>query len=333
MQQKCDDFVRQFQVHSKPKVLLDVRGNEETTLGTLPGAVKIPLPELEVRIAEIAKGSSVFVYCASGGRAAQAAAKLSSHGFEVVFHANQGGYKELKSLWNPPATSLHFEQLFDEATSTFTYIIADKETRDAAIVDSVREHAESYASTVEERGYRLKYLIETHIHADHITANAWLRAKFPEATIALHGDAGVTGSILPLKEGSRLSVGKIEILVLATPGHTKESLSFLVNNEKLLTGDTLFIDSCGRTDFQAGDTRAMYESLKKLTKLGPDTLVYPAHDYKGRRVSSIAEQLTTNKLLSLSWEAFESELQSWNLPPPKRLQESVTANLKCGEVC
>ena len=128
----------------------------------------------------------------------------------------------------------------------------------------------------------------------------------------------------------KLFLGSIEIQALASPGHTRESMCFLVDGNRLLTGDTLLIGSCGRTDFQAGDTRQMFESLQKMSHLPNETLVYPAHDYNGRRVSSIAEQKISNKLLKMNFNELKAEIESWNLQPPKRIAESVPANLHCG---
>lgn len=223
-----------------------------------------------------------------------------------------------------------FEQYIDNETSTYTFLIADAKTREAALVDSVRENAASYKKRIEELGLKLTYLLETHVHADHVTANGILQDVFPQAQVGLSSKANVKFPHIPLSDDSVLKVGEIEIRTLFTPGHTSESISFLVDGNRLLTGDTLFINSCGRTDFQAGDSKLMYQSLKRLASLPPETLVYPGHDYNKRWVSSIAEQLQTNKLLSLSEEEFVAELESWNLPPPRKIKESVPANLLNG---
>lgn len=228
--------------------------------------------------------------------------------------------------------NLHFEQLFDEATSTFTYLVADTETREAALIDTVREHTNRYISLIKAHQLNLKYLIETHIHADHITANSSLKQEFPNAEIAIQEKSGVLCPHLGLSDGQKLFLGNIEIQAIATPGHTQESMCFLVDGNRLLTGDTLLIGACGRTDFQGGNTRQMFESLKKISRMANDILVYPAHDYNSRRISSLSEQKATNKLLNLGFEEFKAEIDSWNLPPPKRIAESVPANLQCG-VC
>lgn len=223
-----------------------------------------------------------------------------------------------------------FEQYIDAETSTYTFLIADPKTREAALVDSVRENVEVYKKRIRELNLNLRYLLETHVHADHITGNAFLQEAFPQAQVGLSEKANVKFPHISLKDGSVLKVGDIEIQTLFTPGHTSESISFLVDGNRLLTGDTMFIGSCGRTDFQAGDSKLMYQSLKRLASFPRETLVYPGHDYNKRWVSSIAEQLETNKLLSMTEAEFVAELESWKLPPPRKIKESVPANLLNG---
>jgi glyoxylase-like metal-dependent hydrolase (beta-lactamase superfamily II) len=222
-----------------------------------------------------------------------------------------------------------FEQLFDPETSTYTFLVGDRQTREVALIDTVKEQADLYIQKIESQRLHLKYLLETHVHADHITANGILLKRFPEAKIAL-AHTGVKCEHLFINEQTVLKVGEISIQTFLTPGHTNDSATFLIDGNRLLTGDTLFIDSCGRTDFQAGSSVEMYKSLKKLVQLPPDTLVYPGHDYNGRFVTTIAEQLKTNKLLQMSEAEFCNELASWKLPPPRKIKESVPANLLCG---
>ena len=226
-------------------------------------------------------------------------------------------------------SKLIFEQFFDPDTSTYTYLVGDNASKEAALIDTVKEHADLYFAKLDSLGLKLVYLLETHVHADHGTANSLLANRFPNAKIAV-AHSGVKCEHTPLTDGMLLRVGNIEIKTLFTPGHTSDSVTFLVDGHRLLTGDTLFINSCGRTDFQAGSAVDMYQSLKKLAALPADTLVYPGHDYNSRFVSSIREQLETNKLLKLNEAEFCSELASWKLPPPKRIKESVPANLMCG---
>lgn len=228
--------------------------------------------------------------------------------------------------------TLIFKQLREDETGTYTYIVGDAQTKEIAIIDSVRDHFERYRLMIQQEGWKLRYLLETHVHADHITAAGPLQDLFPEAQIGVYQGAGLKSPFLPLQDGTLITVGSIEIKVLHTPGHTTDDLSFLIDGNRLLTGDTMLINSCGRTDFQAGDSGKMHESLNRLARLAPDTLVYPGHDYQGRFVSSIQEQLTNNKLLSLNRDEFATELGSWNLAPPKRIKESVPGNLKAGRL-
>jgi glyoxylase-like metal-dependent hydrolase (beta-lactamase superfamily II) len=223
-----------------------------------------------------------------------------------------------------------FEQYLDEETSTYTFLIADPKTKEAALVDSVRENVALYKKRIQELGLNLRYLLETHVHADHVTGNALLQDVFPKAQVGLSEKANVKFPHIALADGSVLKVGDIEIKTFFTPGHTSESITFLVDGNRLLTGDTMFIGSCGRTDFQAGDSKAMYQSLKRLAALPAETLVYPGHDYNKRWVSSIGEQLVSNKLLTMSEAEFIAELDSWKLPPPRKIKESVPANLLNG---
>jgi sulfur dioxygenase len=228
--------------------------------------------------------------------------------------------------------ALIFEQFFDEDSFTFSYLLADSLSKECALVDTVRSHIEKYCHDLHSRGLTLKYLLETHIHADHVTATGGLKKLFPQALIAMHKDAGLVQDFLPLQDNTTLHLGSISVEVIFSPGHTDHSLSFYVNKDRILSGDTLLIDSCGRTDFQGGSSRAMYDTLQNLSKFDPGTLVYPGHDYKGRRVSNISEQLNTNPLLKLSLESFVVELESWKLPHPKHIAVAVPANLNCGLV-
>lgn len=225
---------------------------------------------------------------------------------------------------------LIFKQLICPDTSTYTYFFGDPVTKEVAIVDSVREHFKTYQKLIDDHGWTLRYMMETHVHADHVTANSRLAESYPQARIALYAKAPVTCSFLPLHDGDTLKVGSIPVVILHTPGHTSDDLCFLVDGNRLLTGDTLLINSCGRTDFQAGDAVTMHKSLQRILALPQETLIYPGHDYNSRFVTSLAEQMANNPLLKLDQEAFVTELANWKLPPPRRIRESVPANLTCG---
>jgi sulfur dioxygenase len=226
--------------------------------------------------------------------------------------------------------SLIFRQLQDAETSTYTYIVGDENTREVAIIDSVKEQFPEYKKLIQQEKWNVRYLLETHVHADHITANGLLMESFPNAKVAVFSGAKISCPFIPLDEGSRLQVGAVTILTLHTPGHTSDDLSFLVDGNRLLCGDTIIINSCGRTDFQAGSSDLMFESLQRIKNLDDNILIYPGHDYNNRFVTTVAEQQKCNRLMSLTKAELNAELASWNLPPPRKIQESVPANLMCG---
>lgn len=225
--------------------------------------------------------------------------------------------------------SLLFKQLKDEISSTYTYIVGDKNTREIAIIDSVAENISTYIDFINSHNFILKYIMETHVHADHITALNQLKKQYPNAEAVVSKQAQVKYVARKVAENDELSLGGVTIQVFETTGHTNDSISFLVAGNRLCTGDCLFIGSCGRTDFQQGSNKEMFQSLTKISQLPNDTLIYPGHDYNNRFVSNLQEELLQNKMLKLlsNYEGFCAELDSWKLPPPKKIQESVPANL------
>lgn len=223
-----------------------------------------------------------------------------------------------------------FKQLFDDATWTYTYLVADSVSKEALLIDPVNTHIERYLSLIEELGLSLKYSLETHVHADHITASGLLR-KHLGAQTGVSGLCGAETADLQLKDNDVLTLGAEKIKVIATPGHTGGSISFLWR-DKVFTGDSLLIGGCGRTDFQAGDTAILYKSItERLFTLADETVVYPGHDYNGRWISSIGqEKLTNPRLAGKSLTEFTEIMDNLNLPMPKLIDQAVPANRYCG---
>lgn len=227
--------------------------------------------------------------------------------------------------------SIVFRQLFDENSSTLTYLLADALSGDAVLIDTVAEQAAQYLGLLQELKLNLVYLLETHAHADHVTG-AGLMKERSDALTATGRHSGVSCADVQLAHGDTLVFGNEVIRVVATPGHTPGCVSFRWRN-CVFTGDALLIGGCGRTDFQGGDAATLYDSItQRLFVLPDETLVYPAHDYQGRRVSSIGQEKLTNERVSgRSKQAFVDLMASLNLPPPRLIDEAVPANLRCGD--
>jgi glyoxylase-like metal-dependent hydrolase (beta-lactamase superfamily II) len=224
-----------------------------------------------------------------------------------------------------------FRQLFDPASYTYTYLLACSRTREGVIVDPVREQADRDLALLRELGVRLVWILETHVHADHVTGARRLR-ELTGARTAVSRHCGATGFDRVLEDGDAMVFGDEVVRTIATPGHTPGSSCYLWH-DRLLTGDTLLIGGCGRTDFQSGDPVQLYKSItERLFCLPEDTLVYPGHDYKGRRVSTIAEEKATNPRLAGKTQAeFIEIMRNLDLPKPARITEAVPANLRGGE--
>lgn len=224
-----------------------------------------------------------------------------------------------------------FKQLFDPETWTYTYIIADPITKEAVCIDPVNTHIDAYLKLFTELGLQLKYTLETHVHADHITASGLLRQRLGAQT-GVSELCGATTADVQIQDGDIFEFGQGEsVKVIATPGHTRGSISFLWR-DRVFTGDSLFIGGCGRTDFQGGDAGAMFDSItQKLFTLPDETLVYPGHDYQQRWVSSIMQERTTNpRLAGKTRDEFIDIMNNLNLPKPRLIDQAVPANRYCG---
>lgn len=222
-------------------------------------------------------------------------------------------------------------QFFDATSSTFSYVLYDRVGGHAVVIDPVDTAAERDLRELGRLGLQLSYVLETHVHADHVTSAAWLRER-TGAKVAVPVRAGVDGADRQLGDGDELAFGDAPpIRAIATPGHTSSSNSYLWNG-CVFTGDALFIDACGRTDFQGGDAGELFDSVtQKLFTLPGETLVYPAHDYRGQHVSTIAYERANNaRLARRSREEFIALMGSLNLPMPKLIDVAVPANLRLG---
>lgn len=226
-----------------------------------------------------------------------------------------------------------FRQLFEPISSTYTYLLGCEETGQAVLIDPVIASMERDLAEVRHLGLKLAYSVDTHIHADHITAALELK-KAVGSKIAAPAHDRLPCVDVGLEEGRPFQVGGITLQPLHTPGHTDGHFAYLFG-DRVFTGDALLIDGCGRTDFQNGDSDALFNSVrKKLFTLPDDFLVYPAHDYKGRRVSSIAQEKKRNPRVGeeRSLDEFKKIMADLNLPYPTFIDYAVPGNRQCG-VC
>lgn len=230
-------------------------------------------------------------------------------------------------------SSLIFRQLHDTRSGTYTYLLADKDTRDALLIDPVFEQARRDSALVRELGLKLIYTLDTHVHADHVTG-AWMLKQLTGSKIALAANSNATGIDVPLRDSDRIEFGAHELEVRATPGHTDSCLTFVLDGGRMaFTGDALLIRGAGRTDFQQGNAHVLYHSIREqIFTLPDDCQLYPAHDYKGMTSTSVAEEREFNPRVGAnrSEKDFVSYMENLGLPHPKLISIAVPANLKCG---
>jgi len=228
-----------------------------------------------------------------------------------------------------------FRQLIDPESSTYTYLLGDEETRRAVLIDPVLEQIERDSALLAELGLRLHCSLETHVHADHVTASGRLRERLG-SKIGVGARAGVRNADWALADAATVRVGDLRLVVLATPGHTAGCVTFVCREAGMaFTGDALLVRGCGRTDFQEGDAPTLLHSVRERIFALPDaTLLYPAHDYQGRTVTSVAEEKHFNPRLGLgvAREEFLATMAALQRPAPKRIAVAVPANLVSGLV-
>ena len=228
-----------------------------------------------------------------------------------------------------------FRQLHDPRSSTYTYILADPETKQAVIIDPVFDQARRDAALLRELELHLAYALDTHVHADHVTG-AWLLKQWTGCRIAIAAKSGAIGMDLALGDGDLITFGSRSLAARATPGHTSGCMTFVLDDSSMaFTADTLLVRGTGRTDFQQGDAHALYRSIVDRIFTLPDTcLIYPAHDYRGLTSSSVGEERRHNPRIGggRNEADFVGYLANLDLPHPKQMDAAVPANMKCGKI-
>ncbi|HIA01679.1 MAG TPA: MBL fold metallo-hydrolase [Myxococcales bacterium] len=228
---------------------------------------------------------------------------------------------------------MFLRQLFDPESSTYSYLLADEQTGKAVLIDPVLEQVDRDLTLISELGFSLEYTLETHVHADHVTGAGVIRERVGSQSIMSKVDGASCADIL-VDDGEVVCFGRYGLEARATPGHTAGCTSWVTLDQKaIFTGDALLIRSCGRTDFQGGDSRRLFHSIHDhIFSLPDDTTVYPAHDYTGRTCSTVGEEKRLNPRLGggRSIDEFVVIMDGLNLPQPKRMDEVLPANLDCG---
>ncbi len=226
-----------------------------------------------------------------------------------------------------------FRQLFDPQSSTYSYLLADASAREAVLIDPVFEQAQRDAALIAELDLKLGWVLETHVHADHVTG-AWLLKQKLGCRIALSGQGGAEGADRLLAQGDRVGFGARNLEVRATPGHTDGCVTYVLDDQSMaFTGDAVLIRGCGRTDFQQGDARRLFRAVRAQVFTLPATCVlYPAHDYRGLTASSVGEERRYNPRLGdhVLEDDFVGYMRHLGLAHPKRIDVAVPANLRCG---
>ncbi|XP_050538857.1 persulfide dioxygenase ETHE1, mitochondrial [Daktulosphaira vitifoliae] len=226
---------------------------------------------------------------------------------------------------------LIFRQLFDKESSTYTYLLADNENKDAIIIDPVLEQVNRDYAIIKRLQLNLLYCANTHVHADHVTGSGSLKKMLPNCQSIISTQSGAKADIY-VSSGDKIKLGSYEIEVRSTPGHTNGCVTYVCHSEGMMfTGDCLLIGGCGRTDFQEGNPRTLYNSVyQEIYSLPNYYKIYPAHDYTGQTVSTVGEEKMNNPRLTKTCEKFIEIMNNLNLAYPKKIDVSVPANLKCG---
>ncbi|CAN6931679.1 unnamed protein product [Brassica oleracea] len=273
---------------------------------------------------------------------------LSSHQSRALQHPLIRTLTVIRSVMGSSSSSssskLLFRQLFEKESSTFTYLLADvsNPVKPALLIDPVDKTVDRDLKLINELGLKLVYAMNTHVHADHVTGTGLLKTKVPGVKSVISKASGSKADMF-LEPGDRVSIGDIYLEVRATPGHTAGCVTYVTGEEAdqpqprmAFTGDAVLIRGCGRTDFQGGSSDQLYESVHSqasfhanlIFTLPKDTLIYPAHDYKGYEVSTVGEEMQHNPRLTKDKETFKSIMSNLNLAYPKMIDVAVPANMK-----
>jgi len=222
-----------------------------------------------------------------------------------------------------------FRQLFDRESCTYTYLLADG--GEGILIDPVKELVERDVEVAQQLNVKLKYLLNTHCHADHVTGTGDLKKVLPDAKSVISKASGAKADVL-VNDGDTIAFGSRHVTVHATPGHTDGCMTFVLDDKSMcFTGDAVLVRGCGRTDFQQGDAGKLFDSVhEKVFSLPDETFVYPAHDYKGRTRSTVGEEKKYNLRLTKSRDEFIDIMANLGLPYPKMIDVAVPANLVCG---
>ncbi|CAI8595339.1 unnamed protein product [Vicia faba] len=247
--------------------------------------------------------------------------------------------KSHMASYSSSSSNLLFRQLFEKESSTYTYLLADASHADkpALLIDPVDRTVDRDLSLIQELGLKLVYALNTHVHADHVTGTGLIKSKVPDVKSVISKASGATADVY-VQQGDKIRFGDLYLEVRATPGHTLGCLTYVTGDgpdqpqpRRAFTGDTLLIRGCGRTDFQGGSSENLYKSVhSQIFTLPKDTLLYPAHDYKGFSVTTVGEEMQYNPRLTKDEETFKNIMANLNLSYPKMIDVAVPANMVCG---
>jgi sulfur dioxygenase len=326
-------------------IVVDTRKTEDrasaTEANVVPGSLNIPYDKendaFDVDQLEnlgVAKDAAVLVHCYGGNNAKLVCKHLTAAGFTNVSNGvNAGAILAARAHDN----NVLIRQFFDRESCTYTYLLVDKATRDAVLIDPVIELVDRDIEALESVGAKLLYVLNTHVHADHVTGTGVLKQKYAERDVAVKSvisKASGAQADLQLEDGDVISFGHQTLVSKNTPGHTPGCVTYMLNNNThAFCGDTLLIRGCGRTDFQGGDPATLYDSVwVNLFSMPDSTVLYPAHDYNGRLYTTVGEEKKFNPRLSKSKDEFvELMLKRFDGSKyPKKIDAALPANMQCG---